>query len=279
MIGLDHPGRDPHATMVGVEQLDRRTATLGRHERPAPPAQPATVPRLAALQSEARLAPLVVVVEVERRLMPVVAPLLHQRVQLGSLRHQFVDQLLEPAQRRPCRIRSDRQPLHRQQRRLVITRRPTTATTRISTRRTSREPGQRVVQVPPYFPGGYFPENFSDSGQVRDTSKDDRMGKLHIYKGRTNVIQVDLGQDVSEDTFVSEIRADRDSASSLIATWDVAFVTDGTDGLLTLTLDDSITSAIVASSGWTDIKRTSGGEPLPVFAEPVRVVFKDVVTA
>jgi hypothetical protein len=59
----------------------------------------------------------------------------------------------------------------------------------------------------------------------------------------------------------------------------VTFDSDGTDGKLILTLDDSDTNAITASSGYMDLKRVSGGEPIPVFDKPLEVVFRGSVTA
>lgn len=100
-----------------------------------------------------------------------------------------------------------------------------------------------------------------------------------VDRGRTTVLSVGLGYDVSGDVLTSEIRADRDSTSQLIAAWSVSFLTDGTDGELVLTLDDSVTSAIVKSKGYMDIKRVTGGEPVSVFSEPIPVVIKGVVTA
>lgn len=104
------------------------------------------------------------------------------------------------------------------------------------------------------------------------------MGDIVVYKNRTNILTMGLGFDVSGDTFSSEIRADEDINSTLIATWTVGFATDGVDGELVLTLDDSDLTDITVKKGYMDLKRTSGGEPLQVFA-PVKVLFKDVVTA
>lgn len=104
-------------------------------------------------------------------------------------------------------------------------------------------------------------------------------GSIIIHKGRTNVITVAMGFDVSADTITSEIRAEPDTESLLIATWEVDFVTDGTDGELRLTLDDIITGQIKASGGYMDLKRMVGGEPLPVFERPLEVQFQGTVTA
>ena len=104
-------------------------------------------------------------------------------------------------------------------------------------------------------------------------------GHLIIYKNRTNTVTVGLGIDVSADTITSEIRAARDVNSDLIATWDVAFLTDGTDGELVLTLDDSDTANITHVGGYMDIKRLSGGEPLVTHLDSIPVVIQGVVTA
>jgi hypothetical protein len=103
------------------------------------------------------------------------------------------------------------------------------------------------------------------------------MADIVVYKNRTNVISVSLGSDVSGDTFESEIREKALVGSPLIATWDVAFLTDGADGELVLTLDDSAVVDVTVKQGYMDIKRTSGGEPYEVFA-PIKVLFKETVT-
>ncbi len=107
---------------------------------------------------------------------------------------------------------------------------------------------------------------------------DSRTGQLVIYKDRTNVVPVSLGYDVSSDTITSEIREDDDVGSDLIATWEVSFLTDGTDGELVFTLDDAVTALITKSSGFMDIKRVSSGEPFNVFDKPLEVIFRDSVT-
>lgn len=105
------------------------------------------------------------------------------------------------------------------------------------------------------------------------------MDEIIVYKNRTNTLTISLGFDVSTDTFSSEIREKADYTSTLIATWTIAFLTDGTDGELILTLDDSVTSAITAKKGYMDLKRVTGGEPVNVFDEPLAVVFRTPVTA
>jgi hypothetical protein len=99
-----------------------------------------------------------------------------------------------------------------------------------------------------------------------------------VHKSRTNTLLVDLGIDVSDDTITSQIRSEPNSDSPLLATWVVAFVTDGTDGELVFTLDDTFTSQITANSGYMDVKRVTGGEPVPVFDKPLEVVFRGTVT-
>lgn len=96
-----------------------------------------------------------------------------------------------------------------------------------------------------------------------------------VYKNRTNRLPVSLGYDVSGDTLTSEIRTE---SGTLIATWTVAFDNDGSDGELILTLDNSALGAVTHPRGLMDMKRMSGGEPLPVFDKPVEVEFRDSVT-
>lgn len=105
------------------------------------------------------------------------------------------------------------------------------------------------------------------------------MKQLTVYKGRTNVLRISLGYDVSTDTITSEIRVEKDFGSTLIATWSVAFETDGVDGELILTLDNSVTALIDKTTGYMDLKRVTGGEPVPVFDDPIEVLFKETVTA
>jgi broad-specificity NMP kinase len=99
-----------------------------------------------------------------------------------------------------------------------------------------------------------------------------------VYKNRTNVLTVRLGIDVSGDTFESEIRDRPNSDANLIATWAFSFLTDGTDGVVVLTCDNSQLSNVVHKTGYMDLKRVSNGEPYQVYA-PVKVQFVDTVTA
>jgi hypothetical protein len=100
-----------------------------------------------------------------------------------------------------------------------------------------------------------------------------------VHRARTNVVTMDLGFDISADTFTSEIRAEPEVTSALLATWTVSFETDGTDGILVLELDDVDAGQVTVDSGYMDIKRVSAGEPLPVFDRPLEVEFRGVVTA
>jgi len=100
-----------------------------------------------------------------------------------------------------------------------------------------------------------------------------------IHKGRTNTISLNLDESVLPDTLVSEIRSAPNSTSELIATWTITPVTDGSDGRYLMQLDNSALSSVSYSNGYMDIKRLSSGEPLPLFDDPLPVVFKDTVTA
>lgn len=103
--------------------------------------------------------------------------------------------------------------------------------------------------------------------------------QIIVHKARTNTLVVRLGYDVSGDTFESEIRVEPNISSELIVAWTIAWVTDGTDGDLLLTLDDSVTAPIDVSGGYMDLKRTTGGEPIAVFDRPLEVLFQGSVTA
>jgi hypothetical protein len=102
---------------------------------------------------------------------------------------------------------------------------------------------------------------------------------ITIHRDRTNIIPVSLGYDVSGDTFTSEIRKEADTSSDKLAEFTISFETDGTDGELILTLDNSAVALVTSNRGFMDIKRLSAGEPLPVFDEPLEVFFKGSVTA
>lgn len=103
--------------------------------------------------------------------------------------------------------------------------------------------------------------------------------QIFVDIGRTVTMTVGLGYDVSLDAFTSQIRAKKDPTSDLIATWDITFLNDGSDGELIFTLDDSATSTITHRRGYMDIKRITGGEPVSVFDEPLEVIFRKTVTA
>ena len=101
---------------------------------------------------------------------------------------------------------------------------------------------------------------------------------IKITKGRTKRITLNVGVDVSGDTFTSQIRADKNPTSDLLATWAISFATDGTDGELVLTLDNSLTTGITHTNGYMDVKRMTGGEPVDVFDDPLPVVFQEPIT-
>lgn len=104
------------------------------------------------------------------------------------------------------------------------------------------------------------------------------MNKVRVHRGRTNVVQANLGIDITGDTLTSEIRSKPEQDATLLATWTLSVVNAAT-GQILLTLDNSVTADIEVNSGFMDIKRISGGEPLPVFDEPLEVLFVGSVTA
>lgn len=104
------------------------------------------------------------------------------------------------------------------------------------------------------------------------------MSDIRVYKNRRNVLRVDMGIDVSGDTITSQIRSKPDLTGAHIADWTVTFETDGTDGIILLTIDDSVASNIQATSGYMDVKRVSAGEPYPGWDKPLEVEIIGVVT-
>ncbi|MET0786322.1 MAG: hypothetical protein ABWY25_06410 [Paenisporosarcina sp.] len=102
--------------------------------------------------------------------------------------------------------------------------------------------------------------------------------KIIVHKGRTNILTVSLGINVSADTIRSQIRSEPNQESPLIAEWLVTFKTTGADGELILRLDDNETRQIKANSGYMDILRITGSEPVPVFDQPLEVSFRGTVT-
>lgn len=101
--------------------------------------------------------------------------------------------------------------------------------------------------------------------------------EIIVYKGRLNTLTILMGTDVSADTFTSEIRSSPTVEATLLATWVVAFDTDGTDGVLVLTLDDQ-TRDITATKGYMDLKRVTSGSAIPVWETPLEVEFRGTVT-
>lgn len=102
--------------------------------------------------------------------------------------------------------------------------------------------------------------------------------KVIVHKNRTNTLLVNMGINVVGSVITSEIRSEPSVDSPLIAQWVVSYVTDGTDGKLKLVLDNTFTADIKANSGYMDMKRVVGGEPLAVFDEPLEVAFIGTVT-
>jgi hypothetical protein len=110
----------------------------------------------------------------------------------------------------------------------------------------------------------------------RATERFRRMSEeIKIYKNRLNTLTIRLGYDISADTFESHIRSKQSATSDLLGTWDISFVTDGTDGELFLEFDEQGT--ITNKTGYTDLKRVSGGDDVYVF-DPIKVIFVETVT-
>ena len=99
-----------------------------------------------------------------------------------------------------------------------------------------------------------------------------------IYLGRTNLLTVRYGFDISNDTFTSQIRKGPSRSSDLLATWSIDFVTDGVDGDLIFTLPPSETQTISDLVGWMDVKRLVNGNAVSGFDGRIKILFEDTVT-
>lgn len=102
---------------------------------------------------------------------------------------------------------------------------------------------------------------------------------IRIQKGRTVSFEFTLGHPIGDDTYTSEIREQARESSELIATWNITVKPGGNNRVLIFTLDDSVSREVIQKYGWMDLKRVSGGEPLPVLDSPILVEFREVVTA
>jgi hypothetical protein len=103
--------------------------------------------------------------------------------------------------------------------------------------------------------------------------------QIIVFKNRLNTITVDLGFDISSDTYTSQIRTEPKGDAPLIAEWAVSFVTDGTDGKLILALTELETAQITSDSGFMDFKRVvPPGLAVSVIDKPLEVVFRGSVT-
>lgn len=107
---------------------------------------------------------------------------------------------------------------------------------------------------------------------------DELVDHITVWKGRSISFEFTLGHQISSDTYTSQIRRGQSVDSLLIATWNITVKPGGMNKTLIFSMDDSVTSLITANYGWMDLKRMSGGEPLPVLDNPIPVLFKNVVT-
>jgi len=99
-----------------------------------------------------------------------------------------------------------------------------------------------------------------------------------VHKGRYAIKRVNLNEDLSGYSianFISQIRARPEHTSELIVEWTVVFDNGtGSDGVLRLTLDDSVTGAITHTSGFMDVMRVDGGQKTSLFDEALPVEFR-----
>jgi hypothetical protein len=103
------------------------------------------------------------------------------------------------------------------------------------------------------------------------------MSQIEVIKRQHNVLYLNFGRDVSQDTFVATIRSEKDRNSKPLATWDVSFAFYGADVELVLTLYNSSTIGINEKNGYLFCEQLVNGESKLVFDEPIEVLFKEVV--
>lgn len=79
---------------------------------------------------------------------------------------------------------------------------------------------------------------------------------------------------IPEADFISQIRTTPDYTSELLMEWTVSFDDDGTDGILRLVADDTVTGAVTADGGFMDVLRIDGGQKTSEFDEALPVEFR-----
>jgi len=99
-----------------------------------------------------------------------------------------------------------------------------------------------------------------------------------VHKGRTNVLKINMNEDLTDVDITSEIRLEPDQTSELLATWTVTYETNAAAGVLVLTLLAIDTIDITATRGYMDLKKVVDEEPYAVFDRPLEVVFRGTVT-
>lgn len=108
---------------------------------------------------------------------------------------------------------------------------------------------------------------------------DQYVDHITVVKNRSITFEFTLGHQIGTDVYTSEIRVGQSVNTPLIATWNVSVKPGGLNRTLIFSMDNSVTAPIVQSHGWMDLKRVSGGEPLPVLDYAIPVLFKDAITA
>lgn len=97
----------------------------------------------------------------------------------------------------------------------------------------------------------------------------DSVATLIVAKTKTVIVPISLGFNVVGWVFTADLRATVVATSALIATWIVTFDTDGKDGELIATLQDTITSGLTVGTAYMRLKRIIPSPTLEIFGEPV----------
>lgn len=99
-----------------------------------------------------------------------------------------------------------------------------------------------------------------------------------VHRGRVKTIQIETNEDLLLYDVFSDIRVGTSKDTDLIASWTVSKLTDGSDGLLVLSLSSSITEDITQNYGYMDLKKVYDGKSYSIFKYPLKVMFYNIVT-
>jgi len=99
-----------------------------------------------------------------------------------------------------------------------------------------------------------------------------------VHRGRAKTITFETNEDLTDYTVTSHIRSGPSSAWGIIGTWTVEKDSDGSDGLLILSMTSEQTQVITQGHGYMDLKKELDGQSFSVITYPLEVKFVDIIT-